>query len=298
MRSRVPFAFASLSLALGTLGLGCAHTDAVADRQLAEMSETIGKVQAEQDRTDLGLGDRGMDGLTGLVDEGRASRTPASPPTARLVANPPAAPRVVQIGESDDASENDDPDDPSARPEIRVQGTPGLAPRRGNRTRGDARVEKMDPDSDGARSASSSSLDPEAKKSYEAALALVKARQYDRALESLSAFLVRWPDHPYVENATYWRGECYFARGEYLKAAEQFEAVVVRSGGTGGKSPDALLKMGMSHERLGAPDRAKEYWDRLRRDFPRSDAARKIPESSKNDTRGGVSPLVGPKESR
>ena len=118
--------------------------------------------------------------------------------------------------------------------------------------------------------------------------------QWSRALEALAGFMVRWPDHPYVENALYWRGEVYFARGEHLRAAEQFEAVLARFGG-GNKAPDALLKIGMCHDRLGSADRAKEYWERLRRDYPRSDAVMKIPQSTTDESRGRG---VGPKESR
>src|SRR4029079_18735642 len=97
---------------------------------------------------------------------------------------------------------------------------------------------------DGPRS---SALDPEAKKAYETALAQVQGKQYDRGLEGLNAFLVRWPDHPYAENAMYWRGEAYFAQGEYLRAAEQFEAVLARFA-AGKKEADALFKHGMCHE--------------------------------------------------
>jgi tol-pal system protein YbgF len=143
---------------------------------------------------------------------------------------------------------------------------------------------------DGARAGKEdgrpSVLDPDAKRAYDQALSDVNARRYDRAMEGLTAFLARYPDHPYAENATYWRGEVYFARGEYLRAAEQFEAVLSKYNGN--KAPDALLKLGSCHERLGATDRAKEYWDRLRRDHPRSDAAKRVP----------LADAKGPKETR
>lgn len=122
-----------------------------------------------------------------------------------------------------------------------------------------------------------------AKGAYDAALRLVDAKEYDRAADAFAAFLVRWPDHPYAENAMYWRGESYFAKADYDRAAEQFEAVLARFQG-GGKTPDALLKLGMCEEHLGATERAKHIYQRLAREYPRSHAARKIP--------------AGPKESR
>jgi tol-pal system protein YbgF len=280
MRTLVP-ALVALSVAgsLGLGGAGCARADTVADRHISEMRETIGKVQTEQDRENQRFGSMDV-----APEDKRAEKTPAP----RSQAHPPVRPlRSVQIGQADEPREGDDPDDPNTRPEIRLQGQggPGVRPVRG-KTRG--RVEPAEESKTDA--AQPSVFDPEAKKSYESALALVNAKQFDKALEALAGFLVRWPDHPYAENAMYWRGECYFARGELLRAAEQFEAVLTRFNGN--KAPDALLKIGMCHDRLGAADRAKEYWDRLRRDYPHSDAAKKIPAESKNDNR------AGPKESR
>jgi tol-pal system protein YbgF len=280
------FPLVPLALLSSALVCACAHSDTAADRHIAEMRETIGKVQAEQDRTDQSL-------------EPLEGEAPARPPVPAAASKREAPPRTVQIGDDGEGRESDDPEDPNARPEIRVQGPAGAArPVRGKSVsrRGEARV---DPTEDGSRADVSRApiLDPDAKRAYEAALAQVNSKQYDRALEALTAFLVRWPDHPYVENAMYWRGECYFARGEHLRAAEQFEGVLSRFGG-GNKAPDALLKIGMCHDRLGASDRAKEYWDRLRRDHPRSDAVKRIPGSSRSETRGSSSSSAGPKENR
>ncbi len=132
----------------------------------------------------------------------------------------------------------------------------------------------------------SSVNDPDAKKSYETALRLVNDKQYDKALDAFAAFLVKYPDHPLVENATYWRGESYFAKGEYKSAADQFEAVLSRPSG-GSKAPDALLKLGIANEKLGATDKANEFYARLRTEYPKSEAAKKIPSSS--------SPTKGPR---
>jgi tol-pal system protein YbgF len=283
----LPSPWLALSLGLG-LVLGCAHTDSAADRHIDEMRATIGDVQAEQDRTS-----RRFETTSAKEEPGpSAARAPG---TKAAPGGGAGAVRSVQIGDGDEAGESDDPNDPNARPEIRLQGTPGAASRPSSRTRSSrrdaARIDPADdrpPSSGGAAEGRPSIMDPEAKRAYEAALAQVNGKQYERALESFAAFLVRWPDHPYVENALYWRGEAYFARGEYLRAAEQFEGVLAKFGG-GNKAPDALLKIGLCHDKLGADARAREYWERLRTDFPRSDAARRIP----NNTRS-----AGPKESR
>lgn len=116
----------------------------------------------------------------------------------------------------------------------------------------------------------------QAKSDYDAAVALVKRKQYDRALEALAGFLVRFPDDPSADNAMYWRGECFFAKGDYARAAEEFLGVTARFP-NGNKVPDALLKLGMSQAKSGDKDKAADTFARLRREYPASDAARKIP---------------------
>ena len=274
MPFRVPSAFrVSLGAALSVLAAGCARPETAADRQFAEMREQVGRMQADHDK----------------VDQPLETETPAA--SARPAGPGPAA-RVVQLGGPSDADPAD-PNDPGARPDIRLTGVPGAAPSRSRSSRsgGRAHIEESDPQglrTDGPRS---SALDPDAKKAYEAALSQVQGKQYDRGLEGLNAFLVRWPDHPYAENAVYWRGEAYYAQGEYLRAAEQFEALLARFG-SGSKGPDALLKLGMCHDRLGAPQRAREYWDRLKNEYPRSDAAKRIPGNARESS------PKGPKENR
>jgi tol-pal system protein YbgF len=269
-------ALSAASLMLG----GCGRPESVADRQFAEMREQVTKLEAETDKLDKSMGSLESAGADETLPRtaSAGSGIAAAPPT-----------RVVQLGGPSEADPAD-PNDPSARTEIKLTGVAGSAPSRprASKSNGRARIEESDPSdvrTDGPRS---SALDPDAKKAYETALAQVQAHQYDRGLEGLNAFLVRWPDHPYAENAMYWRGEAYFAQGEYLRAAEQFDAVVARFG-SGSKAPDALLKVGMCHDRLGASQRAREYWDRLKRDYPRSDAAKRIPPAARDAAPGARS---------
>lgn len=269
---------AALALALA----GCSRADNAADRHAAEMREAISRLQVDHDRFDQRLGIVEI-----AMAEEKQARTDADRASGGGQAKAVAPPRVVQLGGLPDSGENEDPSSPEARPEIKVTGQPGLRPARGKwRTEDIAHVGETTP--------RSSALDPDAKKAYEAGLALVQGKQYAKGNEQLAAFLVRWPDHPYVENATYWRGEAFFAQGEYLRAAEQFDAVLARPG-AGNKAPDALLKLGMCHDRLGSAVRAQEYWDRLKSEHPRSDAVKKIPSTAGQKT--DRSPK-GPKENR
>lgn len=274
---KVPAIVLFLALSGGGLGLGCAHPDLAADRHFAELREQVSKMEADHDQTNQRL-----DALEGDVAEQK--RAQEAPKRADRAAAPP---RSVQLGGADET----EPEigDATGRPEIRVQGAAGSSPRA---SRSKSRTNDVDTSSLGESSSSrSSATDPEAKRAYEAALAQVQGKQYEKGLAGLTTFLARWPDHPYAENALYWRGEAYYAQGEYLRAAEQFEAVLARYG-AGSKTPDALLKLGLCHDRLGSSARARETWDRLKSEFPKSDAARRIPGSKSSESK------VGPKENR
>jgi tol-pal system protein YbgF len=239
---------------------GCARD--AEERQLDEMRATIDEVVSDRDRAEADMT------AASIADTHIASAAERQPAPAL------APPESVHLDDGEGALEmldSPDTEDPSPRPTLRIFGSSPID-RSGWH---DDQVEASGAD-DGAALARPSALDPEAKPAYEAALALVSARQYDRALDALAAFLVRYPDHPYADNAMYWRGECYFAEGDYLHASEQFEGTVTRFP-TGNKAPDALLKLGMSHQKMGDPARAKECFDRLAQTYPRSEAARHIP---------------------
>ena len=293
MRSRVSHMASalgpSLCAALSVAVMACGRPETAADRQFAEMREQVTRMQADHDKVDQRL-DALEVGIEGEKDSRTAAAAPGKP--AAGVATPQ---RTVQIGDPSD-SDAADPNDTSPRPDIRATGPAGAAnfrPRSGkSNARGRIDEPELAPLRSDPPSTRSSALDPDAKKAYEAALAQVQAKQYDRGLEGLNAFLVRWPDHPYAENAVYWRGEAFYAQGEYLRAAEQFDAVLSRFG-SGSKAPDALLKLGLCHDKLGAPQRAQQYWERLKTEFPRSDAAKRIPSG-----RDALPSPKGPKENR
>ncbi|HEY4015533.1 MAG TPA: tol-pal system protein YbgF [Polyangiaceae bacterium] len=244
--------------------------------------------------------DKQLDAMRAEMDKAREAQDSADPPPTRPVSSgpelvvpesytaPPATPPpppVVQLGDDpagDEAAEAD-PQDTTPRPSIRVFGSV-----RSRGRGGDDQVEESNPD-DRSPAAPSSSLPPEAKRAYDADMALVTAKRYDQALDAFAAFLVKWPDHPYADNAMFWRGECYFAKGDFTRATEQFEGVLRRFPASE-KAPDALLRLGMAHDKLGHSAKAKESYDRLAQQFPDSDAARRIPAARASGTPAGPAP--------
>lgn len=118
-----------------------------------------------------------------------------------------------------------------------------------------------------------------AQRDYDQAMELFKAKSYDKALEAFAGFLVRYPDHGNVDNATYWRGECYFAKSDFRRAAEQFEAVAAGYP-KGNKAPDALFKLAQSYTRLNDPRAAEQTKKKLLSNYPTSEAAQKLSRAS------------------
>jgi tol-pal system protein YbgF len=278
----------------GALSLACAH-EAAEDRQLLSMQEEVNHIAAQEDREYPPV-------------KSEAAQAEAKLPPARSDSAPVPGPGVMQLGE--DGTEQgqvsgetasvlngDDPKDTTPRPSIRVVGS--RATRKG--MRGPEQVEETIPDEapNGGTAGPPvrvgapppSAIDPDARRAYDAALALVNGQKYDKALDALAAFLIKWPDHPFADNAMYWRGECYYAKGEFARAAEQFEGTMARFP-LGNKVPDSLLKLGMCQLKLGNTAKAKTYFDKLQHDFPTSEAARRIP-SDRDSPRS-----AGPTESK
>lgn len=240
------------------------------------MREDIQQLQQVQDRE----GARGMDGY---ADPKTPPPSPeALPPNAVLSS-------AVTIGAGEQVAptpdETADTEDTVPRPSIRVIGSSRSSGR--GASRGEDSVERSDPDqaatsrNDTDRAAS---LAPEAARAYEAAMAQVRAKQLDKALDAFAAFLVRWPDHPYADAAMYWRGECYYSRGDYAHAIEQLEGVLARYP-EGSKVPDALLKLGMAEQKLGHADKSRTWFQQLVQRFPESAPAHRVSPSRTPDVR-------------
>jgi tol-pal system protein YbgF len=260
--STIALSLASAALASVALA-GCARS--AEERQLDDMRSEIERIQESRDQADR---------ATMEPEAAESKEAPMTTPALAAKAEP-ADEDAVTLGTSRASATDDyaDTEDPTPRPSIRVLGSARGAER--GSWRGQDRVEETAPD-DVATPSSGTKLDPAAATAYDAAMSLVSARQYDRALDALAAFLVRWPDHPYADNAMYWRGECHLARGDYRRAAEQFEGVMARFP-AGDKVPDALLKLGITYQKLGDPTKAKAYFDRLTQLYPQSEAARRMP---------------------
>jgi len=274
---------AALALALAVIGCG---GEADGDRRLTQLREELTRVQADRDRVDqrlMALETQTADGRP--VAPAQASK-PIEKPLRVVRLTPDGKEREGEASLMEETASSID-DGVGPRPTIRVVGDP--RPRRAkDRLAGrDDRIEQTLPSEESSAAANGSpsireraprpsALDPEARRTYDEALALVNGRKCQQALDAFAGFLVRYPDHPNADNAMYWRGECYAQLGDLTRAIEQFEGTIARFP-MGNKVPDALLKLGISYTKLGNPARAKEAWDRLEREYPQAEASRRIP---------------------
>lgn len=154
----------------------------------------------------------------------------APTPTLRitkLLLNPVKSKTVAKperLGELDDSGDGASIDEPGRRPLLTLQGTP--APERASSAEASSTWTK------GPTEPRPSALDPQARAAYKSAYRIFQDKKPREALDAFAAFVFRYPDHPYVEQATYWRGECYVALGDKAHALEQFRGVVARFPGT------------------------------------------------------------------
>ncbi|MBJ6128189.1 tol-pal system protein YbgF [Microvirga splendida] len=106
---------------------------------------------------------------------------------------------------------------------------------------------------------------------FDAAYASFSQKQYDQAEMGFRRFLQSNPRDKLVPEATFWLGETYLMRSRYREAAEQFLNVSAEHPDAA-KAPDALLRLGISLNGLGAKDRACAVLSELDRKYPQASA--------------------------
>lgn len=102
---------------------------------------------------------------------------------------------------------------------------------------------------------------------YENAFSLLKNGNYDAAEREFENFLRQYKDHALAGNAKYWLGETYYVRGDFQRAARIF-AEGYQQYPDSAKTPDNLLKLGLSLSSVGSNKDACIALNQLKKDFP------------------------------
>jgi tol-pal system protein YbgF len=104
---------------------------------------------------------------------------------------------------------------------------------------------------------------------YDAAYAYILQKQYERAEMSFRQFLQSHPRDRLAPDATFWLGESYLQRQRHREAAEQFLKVSTEYAKST-KAPDAMLRLGIALNAIGAKDQACATFAELERKFPQA----------------------------
>jgi len=120
---------------------------------------------------------------------------------------------------------------------------------------------------------------------YNRSLLLLKDKKYEKSLTSFTRFVELFPAHDLTDNAQYWIGEIFYDQGDWERAVLEFDTVVKKYP-DGDKVPAALLKEGLSFNRIGATKEARLLLQRVIDNYPKSSEARLARERLKKVGKG------------
>jgi tol-pal system protein YbgF len=113
--------------------------------------------------------------------------------------------------------------------------------------------------------------DPKA--AYNACYKLFKDGQNEKAREEFQKFLKQYPKTPYSGSAQFWIAETWYVDDKYEKAIVEYEKVI-KGFPTSDKVPHALLKQGISFQKLGDDGSAKIVYQQIMKKYPQTQQAK------------------------
>ncbi|HSB99539.1 MAG TPA: tol-pal system protein YbgF [Burkholderiaceae bacterium] len=114
--------------------------------------------------------------------------------------------------------------------------------------------------------------DPEEKRLFDDALAVLRNGDYDKAAASFGAFLRRYPGSGYVDSARFWLGNALYGKREYKEAIASFRAVASNAPDHP-RAPEALLALANCQIESKDPKGARATIGELIKAYPKSEAA-------------------------
>lgn len=136
----------------------------------------------------------------------------------------------------------------------------------------DQRLHKLEPSMvsvDGR----SGQVDREEQAAYDAAMAQFRARDFRTSINSLSAFVARFPQSVYAPAAQFWLGSSYYAIKDFPAAVAAQQSLIERFPESP-RIPEALLNMAASQVELNDRKSARATLARIVNDYPNTDAAK------------------------
>jgi len=113
----------------------------------------------------------------------------------------------------------------------------------------------------------------EERKAYQQIQDLIRnQKKYDEAISRIYEFIDEYPEGDLTVNAYYWLGEVYLVKPQLEQAKQAFTIVATRFADHR-KAPDAVYKLGVTHDRLGEEEQARRSMRTVIEDYPSSSAA-------------------------
>jgi tol-pal system protein YbgF len=108
---------------------------------------------------------------------------------------------------------------------------------------------------------------------YDTAWTDYTAGQWALCIAGFDTYLRSFPRSEAADDAQFYIGECHYSDGKYTEAMDAYNRVIATYT-RGDKVPDAYYKRGLTFERLGQLDRARESWETLLKMYPDAEVAR------------------------
>jgi tol-pal system protein YbgF len=93
------------------------------------------------------------------------------------------------------------------------------------------------------------------------------------AVSGFEALIRTFPRTESAGEAQFYIGETYYAQNKWREAIDAY-GLVLQNYRTSSTVPDTYFKRGRAYAQIGQPDKAREMWEAVIKQFPESDAAR------------------------
>jgi tol-pal system protein YbgF len=115
--------------------------------------------------------------------------------------------------------------------------------------------------------------DPEEKRLFDEAMAIVRASDFQGAVSALTNFLRRYPESGYAHAARFWLGNAHYGKRELKESITIFRTFIANAPEGHPRVPEALLAIANSQSESRDRTGARATLNDLLRRFPDSEAA-------------------------
>lgn len=115
-------------------------------------------------------------------------------------------------------------------------------------------------------------VDPDERRAYDDAMAVLRNGEFDKAAAVLSAFVRRYPTSGYLDSARFWLGNALYGKRDYKEAIITFRALIANAP-EHPRAPEALLALANCQVEMKDIKGARRTLDDLIKNYPKSEAA-------------------------